>query len=55
MIFGIPLGILSHYGAQPTSHEWVGSCENPKDELTKWVASGGYFRDFNFGPMQFLA
>ena len=47
--------ILSQHIAQPTSHEWVGLYRSLEDIMPEQVASVGYFKEFNLGPMQFTA
>ncbi len=46
--------ILNQFGAQPTSHEWVGFYKNFDDELPKWVVSVGYLKDSRLGMVQLL-
>lgn len=45
----------SQHGAQPTPQDWIGLYKNLEEELPEWVASAGYFKNFELGPVQFGA
>ena len=45
--------MLNQQNAKLTPQEWVGLCRSMKDELSEWVVTVGYLKEYSTGPIQF--